>query len=205
MPSLIASRKQISVRIVYVGPGVGGKTTNLRWVRAEFPEFRMTELLTQGERTLGGDFLPVAVGADPIEGWEMKVGLSTVPGQVQYAESRASVLKGADVLVFVADSHPLRLEANQYALDDVRSLLRSQGIDPDRVPIVFQYNKGDVDGALHPEEMDACLNPAGAPAIAAVAMNGVGVFETLREALRLAEGEARRYLAQVMPPKAATA
>lgn len=205
MPNLIPSRKQIAVRIVYVGPGVGGKTTNLRQIRQQFPEYRMAELATEGERTVGGDFLPVALGAERIDGWELKVSLSSVPGQIQYAESRASVLKNADVVVFVADSHPLRLDANLYALDDVRALLQAEGVDPAQVPVVFQYNKSDLPGAIPPHELDARLNPGGAPAVAAVAIDGIGVFETLREALQLAVGEARRYLAQALPPRAATA
>jgi len=205
MPNLIPSRKQISVRIVYVGPGVGGKTTNLRRIRQQFPEFRMAELATEGERTLGGDFLPVALGAERIDGWEMKVSLSSVPGQIQYAESRASVLRNADVIVFVADSHPLRLDANLYALEDVRSLLEGARRDPASTPAVFQYNKCDLHGGIPPEELDVRLNPGGAPSVAAVALDGVGVFETLREALRLAEDEARRYLGQALPPRAAPA
>lgn len=204
MPNLIASRKQIAVRIVYVGPGVGGKTTNLRHVAAHFPEYRMAELATEGERTLGGDFLPVALGAEPIDGWTLKVSLSSVPGQIQYAESRASVLKAADVVVFVADSDPLRMDANRYALDDVARLLEGQGRDPAETRVVFQYNKRDLADAVSLAELDVGLNPAGAPAVAAVAVDGIGVFETLHEALRLAMEEARRYLAEALPPRAAT-
>jgi signal recognition particle receptor subunit beta len=201
MPNLIPSRKQISVRIVYVGPGVGGKTTNLRYIREQFREFRMAELATEGDRTMGGDFLPVALGAELIDGWEPKVSLSSVPGQIQYAESRASVLKNADVVVFVADSNPLRMDANLYALDDVRALLEAEGRDPTQVQVVFQYNKCDLPGAVEPAALDAKLNPGGAPAIAAVAVEGVGVFETLREALGLALEEARRYLVLALPAR----
>ena len=206
MPNLIPSRRQISVRIVYVGPGVGGKTTNLRQIRQQFSEFRMAELATAGERTMGGDFLPVALGAERIDGWELKVSLSSVPGQIQYAESRASVLKNADVIVFVADSHPLRKDANRYALDDVRALLEAEGRDPARTRVVFQYNKSDLPDAVPAEELDRLLNAGRAPSVEdAVAVDGVGVFETLREAVALAREEARRYLAQAMPPGAATA
>jgi len=201
MPNLIPSRKQVAVRIVYVGPGVGGKTTNLRKIHAQFPEFRMAELATAGERTLGGDMLPVALGADRIgDGWEVKVSLSSVPGQLQYAESRAGVLKNADVVVFVADSNPRRMDANQYALTDLRALLEAEGRDPATTPFVLQYNKCDLSDAIPVEEMDERLNPGGAPALAAVALEGVGVFETLREALELGVSVARRYLAQVQPP-----
>lgn len=204
MPNLISSRKQISVRIVYVGPGVGGKTTNLRRIREQFPDFRMTELETEGERTMGGDFLPVALGAEPIDGWELKVSLSSVPGQIQYAESRASVLKNADVVVFVADSSRLRMDANLYALDDVRALLEAEGRDPAHVRMVLQYNKADLPDAVPAEELDRRFNPGGAPSVEAVALEAIGVFETLREALALAREEAGRYLAQAMPPRAAT-
>lgn len=165
----------------------------------------MAELATEGERTMGGDFLPVALGADRIDGWELKVSLSSVPGQIQYAESRASVLKNADVVVFVADSNPRRMDANRYALDDVRALLEAEGHDPAGMRLVFQYNKSDLPDAVPAEELDRRLNPGGAPSVAAVALDGVGVFETLREALVLARDEAGRYLAQAMPPGAATA
>lgn len=203
MPNLIAARKQIALRIVYVGPGVGGKTTNLRSIRAQFHEFRMAELATEGERTVGGDFLPVALGAESIDGWELKISLSSVPGQIQYADSRASVLKNADVLVFVADTHPLRWDANRYALDDIRRLLEAEGRDPSAVHTVFQYNKTDLPDAIDARVLDSEMNIGGAPTIAAVAIGGVGVFETLGEALRLAVQEARRYLAEALPPPAA--
>lgn len=203
MPNLIAARKQIALRIVYVGPGVGGKTTNLRSIRAQFHEFRMAELATEGERTVGGDFLPVALGAESIDGWELKISLSSVPGQIQYADSRASVLKNADVLVFVADTHPLRWDANRYALDDIRRLLETEGRDPSAVNTVFQYNKTDLPDGIDARVLDSEMNIGGAPTIAAVAVGGVGVFETLGEALRLAVQEARRYLAEALPPPAA--
>jgi signal recognition particle receptor subunit beta len=203
MPNLIAARKQIALRIVYVGPGVGGKTTNLRSIRAQFHEFRMAELATEGERTVGGDFLPVALGAESIDGWELKISLSSVPGQIQYADSRASVLKNADVLVFVADTHPLRWDANRYALDDIRRLLEAEGRDPSAVNTVFQYNKTDLPDGIDARVLDSEMNIGGAPTIAAVAIGGVGVFETLGEALRLAVQEARRYLAEALPPPAA--
>jgi signal recognition particle receptor subunit beta len=203
MPNLIAARKQIALRIVYVGPGVGGKTTNLRSIRAQFHEFRMAELATEGERTVGGDFLPVALGAESIDGWELKISLSSVPGQIQYADSRASVLKNADVLVFVADTHPLRSDANRYALDDIRRLLEAEGRDPSAVNTVFQYNKTDLPDGIDARVLDSEMNIGGAPTIAAVAIGGVGVFETLGEALRLAVQEARRYLAEALPPPAA--
>lgn len=199
MPNLIATRNQVAIRIVYVGPGVGGKTTNLRYIRDQFPEFRMVELPTEDERTLGGDFLPVAVGAERIEGWELKLSLSSVPGQIQYADSRASVLKNADVLVFVADSHPLRVEANLYALHDVRTLLEAEGRNPEQTRIVFQYNKTDLPDATAAAELDALLNTGRAPAIEAVAMHGVGVFETLSAAVSLGMEEARRYVRQAVP------
>jgi signal recognition particle receptor subunit beta len=206
VPNLIPTRKQISVRIVYVGPGVGGKTTNLRQIHQQFPEFRMAELATEGDRTLGGDFLPVALGAESIDGWELKVSLSSVPGQIQYAESRASVLKNADVLVFVADSHPLRKDANLHAFHDVRALLEAEGRDPTQVPIVFQFNKSDLPGATSAADLQATLNQGGAPAVeGAVAKDGVGVFETLGEALTLGIEEARRYLKQALPARSTAA
>lgn len=206
MPNLIATRNQVAIRIVYVGPGVGGKTTNLRYIRDQFSEFRMVELPTEDERTLGGDFLPVAVGAERIEGWELKLSLSSVPGQIQYSDSRASVLKNADVLVFVADSHPLRKDANLHALHDVRTLLEAEGRDPAQIPIVFQFNKSDLPGGTSAADLQATLNQGGAPVVeGAVAKDGVGVFETLGEALTFGIEEARRYLKQAVPARSTAA
>lgn len=195
MPSLVPARRQVAIRVVYVGPGVGGKTTNLRKIANEFPEYRMTELPTAGDRTMGGDFLPVAAGLPTIDGWTPKLSLSGVPGQIQYRDTRADLLKNADVVVFVADSQERRMDANLYAMEDVRSILRTQSRDADRTPLVLQYNKMDLEDALTEDEMNRQLNPGAAPWRAAVALRGIGVFETLGDALQLAVREAEAYVA----------
>lgn len=202
MPSLVPSRSQVAIRIVYVGPGVGGKTTNLRKIAGQFPEFRMTELPTEGDRTIGGDFLPLAAGLDPIQGWTPKLSLSGVPGQIQYADTRAELLKNADVVVFVADSHPLRMDANLHAMADLRGILLAQGRDPAVIPLVLQYNKTDLPDAIPEAEMNREINPGGAPFRSAVALRGVGVFESLGDAVALGLREAERYVAEIAGPPA---
>lgn len=188
----IHSKKQISARVVYAGPGVGGKTTNIRMIHKYFPDAHMAEIAGPGERTVGGDFLPV--GVEPIGDWSLRIQLASVPGQIQYAETRASLLKGLDVVVFVADSLPLRRDANLYALDDLRQTLVAHGRKPEEVPTIFQYNKRDLPGARGYAEMESELNPGGAPSIGAVAIQGVGVLKTLDEAVTLARLEAQQYL-----------
>jgi signal recognition particle receptor subunit beta len=192
MPTLLIGRKQVSLRIVYVGPGVGGKTTNLQQLNQLVPEAQLKEIATKQERTIGGDFMPL--GVEPFGDWELRLQLGSVPGQMQYGLTREKLLRGADVVVFVADSQRLRRNANLYALDDVRGILSGQGRDPECVPVVFQYNKRDLTDTLSLEEMDAMLNPRGAPAVAAVALDGIGVVATLAEAMRLARGVAEDYL-----------
>ena len=205
MPKLIRGQKQILLRIVYVGPGVGGKTTNLKYMEKVFPELRLVELATVGDRTFGGDFMPLVLGAEPIDGYEAQVSLASVPGQLIHRPARADVLRNADVVVFVADLHPLRVDANRYALEDLRALLVEQRRDPAKVPIVFQGNKSDLPDAVGLEDIDALLNPGGAPMCASIAVDGVGVFETLRVAIGLAFAVGREYIAEVTPPQAALA
>lgn len=195
MPTAIYGKRQLSLRIVYAGPGVGGKTTNLRRIDQLFFPGRpqLVEIATAGERTVGGDFLPV--GMEEMDGWKPRLQLATVPGQIQYGGTREKQLRGADVVVFVADSLVKRRAANLYALDDLRRIVDAQGRDPSTLPIVFQYNKRDLHPEVMPlEEMDRELNPAGAPALAAQALHGIGVVETLREAVSLARQVGERFL-----------
>jgi hypothetical protein len=179
--------REIHFKIVYYGPGLGGKTTNLQVLHDRLPPERRGRLLsvaTDHERTLFFDFLPVDLGA--INGLITRFHLYTVPGQVYYRLSRRAVLQGADGIVFVADSHAAREQANRDSLADLAEHLNTLGLDgPGRsVPRVFQYNKRDLGAALPVERLRAAINPDRAPEFEAVAREGRGVTETLRAACK---------------------
>jgi len=174
------SSREINCKIVYYGPGLCGKTTNLQYVYAKTnPEAKgkMISLATETERTLFFDFLPLSLGE--IRGFKTRFHLYTVPGQVFYDASRKLILKGVDGVVFVADSQLERMEANLESVENLRTNLAEQGYDLDRVPYVVQYNKRDLPSAVALEEQRA-INPRNVPAFAAVAPTGVGVFDTLK-------------------------
>ena len=180
--------REIHLKIVYYGPGQGGKTTNLRILYERLPPERRGRLLsisTDLERTLFFDFLPVDLGL--INGFTTRFHLYTVPGQVYYRLSRRAVLQGLDGLVFVADSHPAREEANLESLTDLNAHLATLGFTPQqlaRIPRIFQYNKRDLAAAVPVERMREALNPHGAQEFEAVACEGKGVAETLRVACK---------------------
>ncbi|MEK7330183.1 MAG: hypothetical protein AAB113_05210, partial [Candidatus Eisenbacteria bacterium] len=171
-------------KIVYYGPGLCGKTTNLRRLHDRLPPERRGRLIsiaTDHERTLFFDFLPIDLGQ--VNGFTTRFHLYTVPGQVYYRLSRRAVLQGLDGIVFVADSHPAREEANHESLADLGTHLVTLGLSPEqrrRLPWVFQYNKRDVAAAIPVERLRVALNPRGAPEFESVASEGRGVAETLR-------------------------
>ena len=176
--------REIHFKIVYYGPGLGGKTTNLRFLHDRLPPERRGQLIsiaTDHERTLFFDFLPIELGR--VDGFLTRFHLYTVPGQVYYRLSRRAVLQGADGLVFVADSHPAREQANADSLADLTAHLQTLSLTPaqlERLPRVFQWNKRDLPVALPVERLRARLNPRGAPEFEAIASQGRGVNETLR-------------------------
>jgi len=180
--------REIHFKIVYVGPGLGGKTTNLECLHRRLPEHRRGRLIsiaTDHERTLFFDFMPVELGN--VNGFLTRFHLYTVPGQVYYRLSRRAVLQGVDALVFVADSHPAREQANQESLRDLDENLRGLGLTGaqiERIPRVFQYNKRDLKAALAVSRLSAVLNPGGAPEVQSVATEGTGVNETLKIACK---------------------
>lgn len=193
MPSVDTIRKAITAKIVYYGPGLCGKTTNLEYIHkrlAPDQKGRLTSLATQGERTLFFDLMPVKLGK--VRGYDLTFQLYTVPGQVFYNASRKMVLKGLDGIVFVADSDPARAEANVESLRNLYENLRELHIDPDEVPLILQYNKRDLPVALSIEALQRDLNYDGVPAYRAVAVRGVGVLETLGAALRAVEEKIRQ-------------
>ena len=185
MPMINYSAREINCKVVYYGPALCGKTTNLEVIhRRVAPESRGTlmSLATETDRTLFFDFLPVELGA--VRGFTTRFHLYTVPGQVQYDASRRLLLKGVDGVVFVADSAPDRLEANVESLRNLEENLRSYGYDPEAIPLVLQYNKRDLPDAIGTEMLDAALRAGWtehAPTHESVARDGTGVFETLRD------------------------
>lgn len=175
------SSREINCKIVYYGPGLCGKTTNLQYIYAKTnPEAKgkMISLATETERTLFFDFLPLSLGE--IRGFKTRFHLYTVPGQVFYDASRKLILKGVDGVVFVADSQMERMDANLESLDNLTENLAEQGYDLKELPFVVQYNKQDLPQVLPVEELRQALNPRGVPDFSASAKEGTGVFDTLK-------------------------
>jgi len=173
--------REINCKLVYYGPGLCGKTTNLQHIYKKVDpgtKGKLISLATETERTLFFDFLPLELGT--IRGFKTRFHLYTVPGQIFYEASRKLILKGADGVVFVADSQLERMEANIQSLADMQQHLADQGIDPDKIPLVIQYNKRDLKNAVPIDELQKALNPRNLPWFEAVAPQGIGVFETLK-------------------------
>jgi mutual gliding-motility protein MglA len=173
--------KEINCKIVYYGPGLCGKTTNLQYIfekTAPQAKGKMISLATETERTLFFDFMPIDLGM--VRGFKVRFHLYTVPGQVFYDASRKLILKGADGVIFVADSQPERFEANQESVSNLETNLAEYGVALASVPYVVQYNKRDLPNVSSVEELRAALNPLGVSDIEASARTGQGVFETLK-------------------------
>lgn len=173
--------REINCKIVYYGPGLCGKTTNLQFIfqnTAPESKGKMISLATETERTLFFDFLPLALGE--IRGFRTRFHLYTVPGQVFYDASRKLILKGVDGVVFVADSQEERLDANIESLENLKDNLEEQGYRLEQLPFVIQYNKRDLPNITSLSELRALLNPDEVPDFEACARTGEGVFETLK-------------------------
>jgi hypothetical protein len=175
---------EVTVKLVYYGPGLCGKTTNLEKIYGN-PKLenkgKMISMSTETDRTLFFDFMPMELGT--IAGQKVRVQLYTVPGQVFYDATRKLVLRGADGVVFVADSQNSMRDSNIDSLENLKTNLRINRIDPDKVAIVYQCNKRDLPNVDSVEEMSAYLKTNGAPVVEAQALNGVGVTATLRAAV----------------------
>jgi signal recognition particle receptor subunit beta len=173
--------KELNCKIVYYGPGLCGKTTNLQYIfgktKAE-ARGKLINLATETERTLFFDFLPIDLGV--VRGFKVRFHLYTVPGQVFYDASRKLVLKGADGVVFVADSQPSRHEANIESVENLEENLCETGQKLAELPYIVQYNKRDLPDVASIDELRAALNPLGVPEYEANAKSGQGVFETLK-------------------------
>jgi hypothetical protein len=181
-----AATKELTAKIVYYGPGLCGKTTNLQHVYDTLPgdgRGKMLSLATQTDRTLFFDFLPIELGT--IRGMKTRIQLYTVPGQVFYDATRKLVLRGADAVVFVADSQAPALESNKESFQNLITNLRDQGGELEKIPHVIQWNKRDTPNALPVETLDREINLYGAPTFEACAMRGEGVKETLTGVAKL--------------------
>src|SRR4051812_13124867 len=191
MASVNPLSRELVFKIVYYGPGLGGKTTTLEYLHASTkPEHRgkLVSLATPVDRTLYFDFLPVRL--PPVRGMSIRLQLFTVPGQVYFNATRKLVLTGADGIVFVSDSQILRADANLESLENLRENLREQGRDLALIPLVFQHNKRDLPDLLPTPELDQMLNPFSAPSVPTCARNGEGVYESLS---KIAEAVLRAF------------
>jgi signal recognition particle receptor subunit beta len=177
--------REINCKIVYYGPGLGGKTTNLQIVyekTADKSRGKMISLATETDRTLFFDFLPLDLGT--VRGFKTRFHLYTVPGQVFYDASRKLILRGVDGVVFVADSQEERMDANIEALDNLQENLTEHGYDFSKIPYVLQLNKRDLPNVLPIDALKQELMKRDEPVYEAVAYQGQGVFETLKEVAR---------------------
>ena len=193
MPFINFPAREINCKLVYYGPGLGGKTANLQWIydhTGAAQKGKMISLATETDRTLFFDFLPIDLGT--VRGFKTRIHLYTVPGQVFYEASRKLILKGADGVVFVADSQEERLDANLETLDNLREHLKEHKLDFDTIPYVLQLNKRDLPGVLSVEALAKQLQVKGEPMLEAVAVTGQGVFETLREVAKLVLAELKK-------------
>jgi signal recognition particle receptor subunit beta len=176
------AKREINCKLVYYGPGLSGKTTNLEVVHKKAPASKkgeLTSIATEGDRTLFFDYMPLELGK--VGGMNTKFQLYTVPGQVYYNATRKLVLQGADGVVFVADSQPDKMDENLESFANLEENLREQGLDPKTIPMVLQWNKRDLPNVLPCEELDKRMNKYGAPTFEAVAVTGDGVFPTLKK------------------------
>jgi signal recognition particle receptor subunit beta len=173
--------KEINCKIIYFGPGLSGKTTNVQFIYEHTQQDnrgKLVTLSTENERTLFFDFLPLAIGE--VRGYKTRFHLYTVPGQTFYEVSRQFILKGVDGIVFVADSQAERMESNIESFESLEKSLDRQGYDLNKLPLVFQYNKRDLPGIVTIRELEATFNPMRRPYFEAVANRGQGVMETLQ-------------------------
>ncbi len=181
MSAINYASREINCKVVYYGTGLGGKTTNLEYIYSRVDpgnKGKMISLATETERTLFFDFLPIDLGE--IRGFKTRFHLYTVPGQVYYNASRKLILKGVDGVIFVADSQGSRAEANIESMHNLYENLEDHGYDLAEIPFAIQYNKRDLSDVQSVEELRAQINPSGVPDFEGVAIEGKGVFDTLK-------------------------
>jgi signal recognition particle receptor subunit beta len=184
--------REINCKIVYYGPGLGGKTTNIQWIHEKTrneSKGKLISLATETDRTLFFDFLPIELGT--IRGFRTRFHLYTVPGQVFYDASRKLILKGVDGVVMVADSQEMRQDANIDAIENLKLNLRQNGYELAELPYVLQLNKRDLPSAMPVEQMTRELRAGNEPVFEAVAVRGQGVFDTLKAIIKLVLADLR--------------
>lgn len=194
--------REINAKIVYYGPGLSGKTTNIKSIYEKISPEKKGKLITlptYTDRTLFFDFFPLEAGE--IKGYKMRFHLYTVPGQVFYNATRKLVLKGADGVVFVADSQDGMMDSNLESLYNLKKNLADHGINMDDFPVVLQYNKRDLPGVLPIDVLDKTLNNRGVPYFSASASTGEGVLETLTAVSKLVLGDLREMIETGRPRK----
>ncbi|HEX9764414.1 MAG TPA: GTPase domain-containing protein [Candidatus Acidoferrales bacterium] len=185
--------REINCKLVYYGPGLGGKTANLQWIYDNATpgnKGKMISLATETDRTLFFDFLPLDLGT--VRGFKTRFHLYTVPGQVFYEASRKLILKGADGVVFVADSQEERMDANHETLEGLQEHLKEHSLEFQTIPYVLQLNKRDLPSALAIDDLKKELQLKGEPTVEAVAFQGTGVFETLKAVAQLVLAELKK-------------
>jgi signal recognition particle receptor subunit beta len=187
MALVLHAQREITLKVAYYGVGLGGKTTNLETIFARTrPDVRgkLVTVNTEAERTLFLDFLPIELGV--FRGYNVRLHLLSVPGQIAQDSTRRLVLRNVDGVILVVDSQPDALEGNNYSVRNLDYNLRLHGIDPDRVPLVVQYNKRDIQGVLDVEVLGERIGvPEGVPELVASAREGWGVFESLKSVVRI--------------------
>jgi signal recognition particle receptor subunit beta len=184
--------KEINCKIIYFGPGLSGKTTNVQYIYEHTQQGsrgKLVTLSTENERTLFFDFLPLSIGE--VRGYKTRFHLYSIPGQTFYEVSRQFILKGVDGIVFVADSQGERMESNIESFESLEKSLEKQGYDLNKLPLVFQYNKRDMQGIVTIRELESTFNPMRRPYFEAVANRGQGVMETLQSISQLIISELR--------------
>jgi len=201
MPLVNYATREITCKVVYYGPGRSGKTSNLQYVHAFVPRDRrgaMVSLATETDRTLFFDFLPIDLGL--ISGFRTRIQLYTVPGQSYYNATRRLVLRGADGVVFVVDSQAERFDENFESFRNLHENLLEEEIDPGTLPLVIQYNKRDLPGVLSINELEDAFNFHESASFPAVAVDGNGVFKTLKSvSTHVLQGLSRRFRPQGGP------
>ncbi len=206
MVSINYSAREVCCKIVYYGPGLSGKTTNLQYVHGKVPSSTRGDLIslaTEADRTLYFDFLPINIGT--INGFQAKFQLYTVPGQVYYNATRKLVLRGVDGVVYVADSQPDKMAENIESLANLVDNLQEYGYDINELPMVIQYNKRDLPNVLSVEELNAQINTRNMPHYEASATLGTGVFDTLKLIIKLVLEKAKSTAVTNKPTLAASA
>ena len=197
--------REINCKIVYYGPGLCGKTTNIQYIyerTSPAAKGKLISLATESDRTLFFDFMPLDLGT--IQGFKTRFHLYTVPGQVFYDASRRLILKGVDGIVFVADSQESRFDANIESIENLKSNLRTYGYDIAAIPYVLQLNKRDLAGAVPADKLIEALRIRNEPVFEAVATTGAGVFETLKATARMVLLTLRQKSARTSTPTTTT-